>query len=88
MIGDQAEIDQNRIDIDSNDVDIAALQSGKTDKVNPSTDDAIVRFDGITGDQQDSLVTIDDTGNIYTPGNVTVDGNVIINGTTTSVNSH
>lgn len=35
--------------------------------VNPSTDNAIVRFDGTTGQQQDSGITIDDDDNLIIP---------------------
>lgn len=46
------------------------------------TDNAIVRFDGTTGTLiQNSLVTIDDSGNMIVAGDLTV------NGTTTTVNS-
>ncbi len=40
-----------------------------------STDNAIVRFDGTSGDVQDSLVTIaDSTGSITTPGTISAGG--------------
>ena len=42
---------------------ITIYDSAKVAKVN-STDNAIVRFDGITGEVQDSLVTIDDNGKL------------------------
>lgn len=43
--------------------------------VGSSTDNAIVRFDGTTGDVQDSLATVaDTTGTITTPGNLSAGG--------------
>lgn len=50
-------------------------------KVASSTDNAIVRFNGTTGEQQNSGVTIDASDNLVIPGNLTVSG------TTTTVNS-
>ena len=50
---------------------------GTGDVVGPasSTDNAITRFDGLTGKMiQNSLDTIDDSGNISLPGGATVDG--------------
>jgi hypothetical protein len=44
------------------------LNDGKVEKVS-STDNAIARFDGITGDLQDSGVVIDDSNNIVAGGN-------------------
>lgn len=56
--------------------------SAKIEGPGSSTDNAIVRWDGITGTLvQDSNVTIDDSGNIIVAGDLTV------NGTTTTVNS-
>lgn len=52
----------------------------KIDKV-ASTDNAIVRFDGTSGNVQNSGVTIDDLDNVIIPGNLT------INGTTTTINT-
>lgn len=46
----------------------------KVDKVDPSTDNAIVRFDGVEGDNQDSLVTIDDVGAINSPARSSFEG--------------
>ena len=54
--------------------------SGKVDKVT-STDNAVTRYDGTTGDVQNSGVTIDDSNNVIIPGNLTV------NGTTTTINT-
>lgn len=50
----------------------------KPDKVSPSTNNAIVRFDGITGDQQNSAVTIDDVGNINLQGNNIININNVL----------
>jgi len=47
--------------------------TSKVDKVSPSTDNAIVRFDGVTGDQQDSGVTINDLDEIEGATKITVD---------------
>lgn len=52
----------------------AACSNGSGDVVGPSsaTDNAIARFDSTTGKLiQNSLVTIDDSGNISTPGTIT-----------------
>lgn len=55
-----------------------AVPPGSGDVIGPAsaTDNAIVRYDGTTGKYvQNSLVTIDDTGDVYTPGtynNVTI----------------
>ena len=46
--------------------------SGKVDKVT-STDNAVTRYDGTTGDVQNSGVTIDDSDNVIIPGSLTVD---------------
>ena len=46
----------------------------KTDKVTTTTDNAIVRFDGIVGKQQNSGVIIDDSNNVTIPGDLTVQG--------------
>ena len=46
--------------------------SGKVDKVT-STDNAVTRYDGKTGDVQNSGVTIDDSDNVIIPGSLTVD---------------
>ena len=47
-------------------VNSSELTTALADKVSKvtSTDNSIVRFDGITGDVQNSLVTVDDSGNI------------------------
>jgi len=51
------------------DTELAAVSTGS------STDNAIVRFDGTTGDVQDSLATVaDTTGTITTPGALSVGG--------------
>ena len=56
--------------------------NNKVDKVT-STDNAVVRFDGVSGVVQNSGVTIDDDNNISTTGNATVK-NLIIQGSVTS----
>ena len=62
-----------------------AVKTAVDDKVTgaaSSTDNAIARFDGITGKLvKDSGVYIDDSGNVVIPGNAT------INGTLTTINS-
>lgn len=56
--------------------------SGKVDGAASSTDNAVARFDGVTGKViQNSGVTIDDSNNVIVPGNLT------INGTTTFINT-
>ena len=45
--------------------------TNKIDKINSSTDNAIVRFDGSSSAIQDSLTTINDTGSITIGGNWT-----------------
>lgn len=72
----KARVDSVQAQVETNTTDIA----NKVDKV-ASTNDAIVRFDGVTGDVQDSGVTIDDSDNVIIPGNLTV------NGTTTTINT-
>ena len=48
---------------------ISATATGDVTKAASSTDNAIVRFDGTTGDTlQNSAITIDDTGNLVTTG--------------------
>jgi len=42
-----------------------------------STDNAITRFDGITGQVQNSGVTIDDSNNVVIPGNLEVQGTTV-----------
>ena len=43
-----------------------------------STDNAIVRFDGVDGEViQNSGVTIDDSNNVIVPGEVTIDGTAV-----------
>jgi len=57
-------------------VDILEGQFGGGSVVGPisATDEAVARYNGATGSSlQNSLVTIDDTGNITTPGIITVD---------------
>lgn len=41
-----------------------------------STDNAIVRFDGVSGDFQNSIVTVSDTGDVLIPGDLTVTGSI------------
>ncbi len=51
------------------DTEVAAVSTAS------STDNAIVRFDGTSGDVQDSLATVaDTTGNITTPGSISAGG--------------
>lgn len=52
----------------SNPHSVTAAQVGAPALVNPSTDNGIVRFDGIAGLHQDSGVTIDDSDNMTIPG--------------------
>ena len=61
--------------------------SGKTDKVNPSVDNAVVKSDGTTGAQQNSGVIIDDSNNITGVNDLTVGGDLTVNGTTTTINT-
>ncbi len=49
------------------------LDSEKVKKVT-STDNAVTRFDGTTGEVQNSLVTVSDTGDMVVAGNLTVQG--------------
>ncbi len=53
------------------------LDGDKTARVASTTDNAVVRFDGITGAQQDSGVTVDDSDNMIIPGNLRSDGTTI-----------
>lgn len=50
----------------------------------PSTDNAVVRFNGAAGQVQNSGVTIDDTNNITGIQNANIAGNVFVGGTITS----
>ncbi len=72
----QSQVEANIANITANELAIAA----KIDKVT-STDNAVTRFDGITGSVQDSGVTIDDSDNVIIPGDLTVSG------TTTTINT-
>ena len=70
---------------------IEAGDNNKVDRVSPSTDNAIVRFDGINGDQQDSGVTISDTNTVtgitqLSVDNLTLDGDALSNNTSGDVN--
>lgn len=92
-VKDRVDSVQAQVEVNTNDI------ANKPDRVNPSTDNAIVRFDDVGGNHQDSGVTIDDTDNMNIPGsldvvtNLDVGGNTIItgdltvNGTTTTVNT-
>lgn len=53
-----------------------------------STDNAITRFDGTSGNVQNSGVSIDDLNNVTGINDLIIDGNLTVNGTTTSVNSN
>lgn len=53
----------------SDQTDLQTALDWKVSKIT-STDNAVARYDGITGVLQDSLVTISDTGEITTPSNV------------------
>jgi hypothetical protein len=50
----------------------------------PSTDNAIVRFNGVGGQVQNSGVTIDDSNNVVGILNANIAGNVFVGGTITS----
>lgn len=54
----------------------AQVESNTTNKIDKvsSTDNAIVRYDGTSGDVQNSGVTIDDSDNVIIPGDLTVQG--------------
>jgi hypothetical protein len=58
----------------------------KVDKI-ASTDNAVPKFDGASGDIQDSGVIIDDLNNVTGVNDLTIDGDLTVNGTTTSVNT-
>lgn len=64
----------------------AQFGSGNVQGPSSSTDNAIVLFDGTSGNLvKDSLVTIDSSGNIYTPGTIFNNGvvvNTVASGTT------
>jgi len=54
----------------------------------PVQDNAIVRFDGITGNAvATSGITIDDFNNVIGMNNLSLDGDLNVNGTTTTINS-
>lgn len=59
----------------------------KVTRPGSSTDNAVTRFDGITGQVQNSGVTIDDSNNVAVPGNLVVTGDLTVNGTTTTLNT-
>jgi hypothetical protein len=58
----------------------------KVDKV-PSSDNAVTRFDGTSGDLQDSGVLIDDSDNMTGVNDLTVDGNLRVLGAITGIES-
>ena len=61
-------IDGTTVTIDVNGV-ISSTATGDVQKAASSTDNAIVRFDGTTGDTlQNSNITVDDSGNLVTTG--------------------
>jgi len=51
--------------------DVQGQIDSKVDKIS-STDNAIARFDGSTGQLQDSGVTVDDSGTLYMPDNAPI----------------
>lgn len=59
----------------------------KVTRPGSSTDNAVSRYDGITGQVQNSGVTIDDSNNVAVPGNLVVTGDLTVNGTTTTLNT-
>jgi hypothetical protein len=72
--------------IDPNDATLTfnGFDAGITDSTAPpkdglgATDNAVTRFDGTTGIfLQNSLVTVDDSGNIATPGTITATGTIV-----------
>lgn len=84
----QATINDTITRVDTAEQDIISLENTRVFKATSSTDNAIPRFDGTTGQTlQNSGVTIDDLDNIFTPGDLEINGNLTVNGTLTSVNS-
>lgn len=72
----------NNITITTNDatdtVTISTVVDGDVDGPASSTDNAVTRYDGVTGKLlQNSLVTISDTGAVVIPADLTVDTNVL-----------
>lgn len=68
----QSALEELQFDINTINTDLAT----KVTKV-VSTDNAVVRFDGTSGEVQDSGVTIDDSDNLAVPGNAVVTGDVV-----------
>lgn len=66
---------------------IQAQIDSKVTRPGSSTDNGVTRFDGITGQVQNSGVTIDDSNNMTVPGSLTVTGDLTVNGTTTTLNT-
>lgn len=52
-----------------------------------STDNAIVKFDGDTGQVQNTGIIIDDSNNVSGINDLTLTGNLTVNGTTTTLNT-
>ena len=60
---------------------IDELDTEKVSKPGTTVDNTVARYDGVTGDIQESGVTISDTDDVVIPGDLTV------NGTTTTINT-
>lgn len=58
----------------------------KVDKVS-STDNAIVKFDGVEGAVQDSGIIIDDLNNVTGVNDLTIEGDLTVNGNITTLNT-
>ena len=66
-------------------LDIGSIDANKVSLVT-STDNAIVKFDGVTGEVQDTGIFIDDTNNISGVNNITAGGTVTVTGDISAVN--
>lgn len=67
---------------------IQTQMDAKLDDFSSTTDNALVRTDGASGDAvQDSGIIIDDSDNITGVNDLTVGGNLTVNGTTTTINT-
>jgi hypothetical protein len=88
IIDVQSVINDTLVRVDTAEQDIISLENTRVFKATSSTDNAVVRFDGVTGQVvQNSGVTIDDTNNVNVPGDLTITGNLTVHGTTTTVDS-